>query len=61
MQARIRYLAITARDPQALAHDYALHFGLWLLGESEGNNFDISATHGFEVDHGVWINAASAA
>jgi catechol 2,3-dioxygenase-like lactoylglutathione lyase family enzyme len=45
MQARIRYLALTARDPQALAHYYALHFGMWLLGESEAG--DISMTDGF--------------
>src|SRR5919199_1432311 len=45
MHARIRYLAITARDPQALAHYYALHFGMWLLGESVAG--DISMTDGF--------------
>ena len=51
MKARIRYLAITARDPEALAHYYALHFGMWLLG--------ISATHGFEVDYGVWVKGTA--
>jgi catechol 2,3-dioxygenase-like lactoylglutathione lyase family enzyme len=45
MNARIRYLAITARDPQALARYYALHFGMWLLGESDAG--DIAMTDGF--------------
>ena len=45
MKARIRYLAITARDPQALAHYYCLHFGMWLLGESDAG--DIALTDGF--------------
>lgn len=45
MQARLRYIAITARDPAALAIYYALHFGMWLLGESADG--DISMTDGF--------------
>ena len=44
LNARIRYLAITARDPEALARYYALYFGLWLLGQSEDG--DISMTDG---------------
>ena len=45
MQARIRYLAIVANDPAALARYYAIYFGLWLLGESSDG--DVSMTDGF--------------
>jgi catechol 2,3-dioxygenase-like lactoylglutathione lyase family enzyme len=44
-RARIRYLAITARDPEALARYYAMYFGMWLLGQSADG--DISLTDGF--------------
>jgi catechol 2,3-dioxygenase-like lactoylglutathione lyase family enzyme len=45
MQARIRYLALVAADPGALARYYAIYFGLWLLGESTAG--DIALTDGF--------------
>src|ERR1700730_2226554 len=44
-RARIRYLAITAKDPEVLARYYAIYFGMWLLGESADG--DISLTDGF--------------
>lgn len=45
MRARVRYIAITARDPNALARFYAIHFGLWLLGQSDAG--DVAMTDGF--------------
>jgi catechol 2,3-dioxygenase-like lactoylglutathione lyase family enzyme len=45
VKARIRYLAVTARDPSVLVRYYAIHFGMWLLGESEAG--DVSMTDGF--------------
>jgi len=44
-RARIRYLAITAKNPEVLARYYATYFGMWLLGESADG--DISLTDGF--------------
>jgi catechol 2,3-dioxygenase-like lactoylglutathione lyase family enzyme len=44
-RARIRYLAITAQNPELLARYYATYFGMWLLGESAAG--DISLTDGF--------------
>src|SRR5579859_667761 len=44
-RARIRYLAITAHNPEVLARYYATYFGMWLLGESADG--DISLTDGF--------------
>jgi catechol 2,3-dioxygenase-like lactoylglutathione lyase family enzyme len=45
MAARIRYIAITAKDPPALAMYYALYFGMWLLGDNADG--DIAMTDGF--------------
>jgi catechol 2,3-dioxygenase-like lactoylglutathione lyase family enzyme len=42
---RIRYLAITAREPAALANFYATYFDMWLLGQNDDG--DIAMTDGF--------------
>src|SRR5207302_7840181 len=45
MEARIRYLAITCQDPDALARFYSGHLGLTELGRSSAG--DVSLTDGY--------------